>query len=147
MDELKQKYVGKYVAADKITDISIADFATPIGSVVFFLTYESGKQAFIPEKGFAVSVSDQPSDDSKMYGNRLEVLSSEIVKLVEEYDLPQYLITRLGDKFTLELENHIQRAMAIKLFGSPDAYAPGFESINLFTLLEAARVNAQFPPK
>lgn len=147
MEELKTKYVGKYIAENKIKDIAVLGETTSLGSVIFDVTYESGDKQIIPEKGLVISVSDQKRDSSKMLEVLLSTISDECIKLIGEYDLPSYLFDRIGQKIELELKNHIQRAASIVWFGTPDKYAPGFDSSGIVTLLMADQLNKKFPPK
>ena len=147
MDELKAKYVGKYVGEEKIADIEVADFVTPSGPIVFQVSFESGKKKVIPEKGFGVTVSDAKRDATTIMGLLLSAISEECVKIVAEYDPPSYLFDRVGAKIQLELNNHIERASSILWFGNDSEYAPGFISSNNVTMLMADQINQKCPPK
>lgn len=155
MDELKSKYIGKYFGADEISDITIIDFTTPLGSVIFELTFLTGKKQIVTEKSLVLGVSDavhkdkDGNDDSLSFllSQRINAISEECVKIVAEYDVPSYLFDRVGLKIQAELEAHFQRASAIVWFGDTDEYAPGFLSSNNVTLLMADRINNKIPAK
>ena len=144
---LEVKYTGKFIGEDRIASISITDITTPLGSTVLELTYESGKKKLMPEKGLVASVSDEKIDATKRYERLFNALSEECIKVVAEYDPPSFLFDRIGAKIELELKNHMQRAASILWFGSPDEYAPGFDSSNHVTLLMADEINKKFPPE
>lgn len=147
MDELKQKYVGKYFGENRISDIEISDFTTVKESVVFNLSYESGKKELVTEKSLVLGVTDQKSDATTLLTSRIYAISADCVDLVREYDLPSYLFDRLGKKIEVELQNNLERASCIMWYGDPSSYAPGFKGDNLVTLLMADRLNKKFPPE
>lgn len=147
MEELKNKYVDKFFGEDKITDIAVTEATTPLGSLIFELTFLSGKKLKVPEKGLVLGVSDEKKDATATYSARLNAISEECVKIVAEYDLPSYLFDRIGKKIELELNNHVERAASIVWNGNADSYAPGFSTQDSVTLTEADILNAKFPPK
>lgn len=147
MEELNNKYVGKFIGEDKVTDIDISEFLTSSGSMVFELTLENGKKEFLPEKGLVASITDEKSDATTMYGARLAAISADCIKAIEEYDLPSYLFDRVTAKIKLELDNHIERAASIAWFGTDKEYAPGFSTQGMVTLLGAERMNKRIPTK
>lgn len=144
MNELQQKYIGKYIGESKIADIQITDFTTPLGSTVFSVTTESGEEILVTEKSLVISSSEEKVDVTTLYTSRLNAISEECIKVIAEYDVPSYLFDRVAAKIQTELRNHIERAASIVWFGSPKKYAPGFDTSGSVTLLQADRINRKF---
>lgn len=147
MQELKDKYVGRFIGPDKIADIEIADFKTALGSIVFSVTYESGLKELHAEKGLAAIVSDEAKDFNHIRDARVNVMIPEMVNFIMEYDLPSvqwvYFLGQIGD----QLKNRLYRAQSFLLHGADDRYIPGFDPQTEMTLLDAERVIATIPPR
>ncbi len=147
MDELKEKYVGKWIGPNKITDISITELTTSAGSVVFEVTYELGHKELFPEKGLALVVTDEIKDLNFVRDVRVAAITPLIVETIKEYDLPAAQVNYLFSKAGQEVDNHFARAYNFLMFGNEIRYAPGFEPQHDYTLLMAERVNKKIPPR
>lgn len=147
MQELKDKYVGRFIGPDKISDISVTEITTPLGSAVFEVTCESGLKDLYAEKGLAVIVSDEAKDFNHLRDARVNVMVPQMVELIMEYDLPSvqwvHLLGQVGD----QLKNRLYRAQSFAVRGTDDRYIQGFDPETDMTLLDAERVIAKIPPK
>lgn len=144
MDELNAKYVGKFLGEDKITDLSLSSFKTSNGLEIFDVTFENGQTSPVSLKGL-VFATDEKRDASKLYETKLNLLSSEYVKIIEDYDIPAYLFERVALRITNELLNHLERAFVIKWHGDAKRYSPNFALKDTVSFLEIERVNQSVP--
>jgi hypothetical protein len=147
MQELKDKYVGQFIGPDKISDIIVTDFTTPLGSMVFEVTYETGMKELYAEKGLTVVVSKEAKDFNHVRDARVSAMVPQIVDLVIEYDLPLvqhvYFLGQVGE----QLKNRLNRAQSFLIHGTDERFIPGFDPMTDMTLLDAERVIAKIPPK
>jgi hypothetical protein len=146
-EELKSKFVGRFVGPDKIADIEVTEVTTPSGAAIFKLTYESGYSALLPEKGLMAVITDEPADYNHMFEARNAVMIPEVIDIFLEYDMPteQFVavLGRIGD----QLRNRIYRAESFLLHGDDRRYIPGSAPENEMTLSMAQRIIASIPEK
>jgi hypothetical protein len=147
MDELKSKYVGKFIGPNKIADIEVTELTTPKGAAVFEVTYTLGHKELFPERGLVVVVTNEIKDLTYVRDMRVEAIVPTVIDLVQEYDLPgaqmNYLLTMIGTQWN----NRFGRALNWLMFKDDKRYAAGYEPANDFSLLMAERVNKGIPPK
>lgn len=147
MGDLKEKYVGKFIGPDKISDIEVLDLLTSAGSMVFEVTLANGVRDIYPEKGLVAIVSDEPKDYNHIRDARVNLFVPEVIKLMEEYDLPAgqlvYVLSMIGTQY----RNHLSRAMNYIWRKDDSRYTPGVDPTDDFTLLMAERVNKGIPTK
>jgi hypothetical protein len=143
MDELQTKFVGKYIGPDKITGVDIYDFVTPSGSLVFEVTFENEKSMIFPEKGLVAVVSDEPKNFNHVRDARVNLMVPEIMKVIEEYDIPHEQFVHLMSQVAMQWQNNFNRANALLWFGNESEYVPGSDTTDRLTLLMAKRVNQE----
>lgn len=147
MDELKAKYVGKFIGPNKIVDITVEDFTTKQGALIFSVTHENGDIDIYPEKGLVAVVSNEIKDYNHIRDARVNLFVPQVLELMEEYDLPAgqlvYVLSQIGTQY----RNHLSRAMNHLWRGDDRRYIPGIDPSDDFTLLMAERVNRKIPIK
>lgn len=145
MDALTVKYLGKFVGPDEIVGVSVTDQTTPMGAVVFEVTLKSGRVRLMTEKSMTILVTDEAKDFNFLRDRREYVLVPEIVKLIQEYDVPIQEVAHLVQMIAYEVDNHFGRA-ANWLWKKDDSqYTPGGDAMHEVTLLMAERVIRDIP--
>ena len=143
MQELKDKFVGKYVGPNKIKDIDVTSIKTPSGGMVFTLAYEDGRFELFPEKGLVAVVSDGAKDFNHLRDARVDIMVPEIMNVIKEYDIPYGQFTWLMSMVAAQWQNNFNRANAILWFGEASAYVPGSDTTDRLTLTMADQVNSR----
>lgn len=145
MEELKEKYVGKYVGPYEITDIETTDQKTPKDSVVFLLTFKGGEKMIMPEKGLVAVVTDKNTDHTYIRDARVAAMIQELIDIVEEYDLPATQIVNLSQTFANQLASRFDRAHTWFWHKDPKKFIPGYDPLNEVSLLMAEKVISEIP--
>lgn len=140
-----EKYIGKFIGPDKIEEVLFTEQRTPNGGVVFELRLSNGTTVIMPEKGLVAVVSDEAKDHNHVRDARVNMMVPEIVKIIEEYDLPVTQVVHLLQSIGSAIDNRFARAMNWMWTRNDKRFVPGFSPENDATVLMAERVIGQIP--
>lgn len=136
MNPLEEKYVGKYYGSDKIDSIRLLEEVTPLGSAIFEIVLSSnGRKVIIPEKGLVATVTDTAKDFNHLRDSRVNLMTKEILDIINEYDLPIPQVGYLASVVTAEVGGRFSRAMNYFWTGNDKLFVPGFDHENDVSVL------------
>jgi hypothetical protein len=146
MEQLNEKYVGKYYGSDKIDSIRVIEDVTPLGSAIFEIVLSSnGRKVIIPEKGLVATVTDEQKDFNHLRDSRVNLMTKEILDLINEYDLPISQVSYLAAVVTAEVGGRFSRAMNYFWTGNDKLFVPGFDHENDVSVLMATNFVKNIP--
>lgn len=138
MEELKNKFVGKFIGPNKIVDIEVTDQKTKKGSNVFKVILGDMKETMIiPEAGLVTVITDKATDYNHIRDSRVSSIIEGIHEIVQEYDLPASQIPHLAQMIATDLSGRFDRATVILWHGDETRFVPGFDPYNEISVLMA----------
>lgn len=135
MDSLQAKFVGKFFGPYEIKDVLTRNDG------VFSLVLDDGRTIPCTEKSLIAIVTEDRKDHNYIRDARFNVLVPEIVKKIEEYDIPVGDINALLQDVAREIDNHFSRATNWLWTKDDSRYVAGFNPMNDITLVMAKEVN------
>ena len=134
MDSLQARFVGKFYGPYEIKDVAVRSEG------VFNLTLDGDKTIPCTEKALIAIVSDEKKDHNHIRYARFAVLVPEIVKVIEEYDIPVGDVNALLQDIAREVDNHFARATNFLWTQDDKRFVPGFNPMEEITLSMAREV-------
>lgn len=150
MEDLDQKFVGKYIGPNKI--ISVVKLSEGENAVYQFTVERvmNNKSFFLKkylqERGLQVGVSDVSRDYTQDFEERANAMSDEMIDIAAKYNLDYTEVDLLWNTLKAKMLFHFDRAVSFSLYGDDARFAPGWNPLNDLSLVQAEYINAQIEP-
>lgn len=152
MDDLKEKYIGKYIGPQKITDVDISSNKTPLGALILRFTVskmigerEMFEHILVPEKSIPLMVTDGETDWNTLSSSKMNIVIEDMIGVLQEYNIEKLQVDTLLQGLKTTLNFHFDRAKNFLWTGNDESFIPGYDPDRDVTLLHAESVIASIP--
>jgi hypothetical protein len=139
------EFIGKFIGPDEIVELVPTNVYTPKGTPIIEVTFKGGKKRRYTATALDYMLTDELSDYTTVSDKRLNKIASEVVSLVQEYDVTVGDIDRLMQKVAMGIEEKFNEATSYMWFRNPKEYTVGFNPMYDVSLNMAQEVIDQKP--
>jgi len=128
----------QYIGPDKVIGlVKIEDYKTPSGGEVIKVLFEGKESQIMTLKAFESFVSQKPVKDTDFRLAKFEIMSTEVMNILLEYDIKQVDLTTFFQFNAERVLDSFERATNMAWTAADSIYTPGIDVMNNRTIVEA----------